>query len=743
MAPDGLAALRWTVPLRVGASSTTPQCLRLMKLALQAAVLAAVVTNVATAQTVAAKDTAALPLVTVTGTRNPGSILTTPLAISKVTRAELRAVNGAGLEDALKRVPGVIAQSRYGTSDVRLIIRGYGARGAGDRSNAGTSRGIRVLVDGFPETEPDGRTAFDQIDLSMADAVEVIRSNAGALWGNAAGGVVNVLSMPTSRTPELDLQPIFGGFGLKRYAFRSSAPIGNGTTWLAVTNSQSDGWRAHSDARRFVLNAGASGMVSDRTRLGLYLTAANNLMHIPGPLTQAQFDADPKQANATYASRDERRYNRVGRLGVAIDHSIDASTSVSSAFYVNPKYLQRSERGTFRDFTRIHLGGNIVGRKDVTIGKTRSRFTVGLDEAYQDGAILFYSLSATNTRGTTLSDNKGEGANNLGFFAQDELSVTDKLSLVLGARYDKVAYYYRSFQPTAAVRFDSRSFDRVSPKIGASYRLGASHSIYANVGGGLEVPAGNETDPIPGAPAPAPLLNPLLDAISSTTYEVGMKSLSVALGSLPVSVGYDVALYNTEVANEIVPYNGGRYYQTAAKARRQGAELGLSAMSTSGVFAHAAVTASNNKYLTYVVDSTVQFPTDPTKVGKRADYSGNKVVGVPGLVTNLELGAEMPGYRALRVKAALERSGNYFADDANKVRVPSYAIVNLTAELRKPIATHNGWGLRGFVTVQNVADAKYVGSAFLNPDLISGAPAVFEPGMPRAFLVSFSVGKLP
>ncbi|MEO8333711.1 MAG: hypothetical protein ABI664_01980 [bacterium] len=42
-------------------------------------------------------------------------------------------------------MPGLIAQSRYGTSDIRRIIRGYGARGAGDRSNAGTSRGIRVV----------------------------------------------------------------------------------------------------------------------------------------------------------------------------------------------------------------------------------------------------------------------------------------------------------------------------------------------------------------------------------------------------------------------------------------------------------------------------------------------------------------------------------------------------------------------------------------------------------------------
>jgi iron complex outermembrane receptor protein len=696
----------------------------------------------ADAQAPTARDTAALPGVTVTATRNPASILTTPLAITKITAPDLRSVNGNGLEDALSRVPGVIAQSRYGTSDVRLIIRGFGARGAGDRSNAGTSRGIRVLLDGFPETEPDGRTAFDQIDLATAEAVEVVRSNAGSIWGNAAGGVVNVITMPASRTPSMEFQPIVGGFGLNRYAFRASAPIGDGSAWMSFTNTSFDGWRAHSNARRFVLNAGASAMAGEKTRLGVYLAAANNLMRIPGPLTQGQMDADPTQASATYASRDERRYNRLGRLGVSIDQTIDSTTSLSSALYVNPKYLQRSERGTFRDFTRFHFGGNVVGRKELMTGAMRSRFTVGVDDAYQDGAILFYNLSATNDRGTTLSDNKGEGANNFGVFAQDELMVNDRLTLLVGARYDKAAYYYRSFLPTAPVRFDSRDFDRVSPKLGINWLLGSTRSVYANVGGGIEVPAGNETDPTPGAPSPTPLLNPLLDAINSTTYEVGFKSLATPVGTLGVDVGYDIALYDTEVKNEIVPYNGGRYYQTAAKARRQGAELGVNANSSTGIFGSAALTLSHNRYQNYVVDSTVQFPTDPTKIGKRADYSGNKVVGVPDVVTHVEVGAAVPGYRALRVRASAEHSGEYFADDANKVRVPSYTIFKLTAELRDPILSSNGWGVRGFVTVHNVTDGKYVGSAFLNPDLLGGAPAVYEPGMPRTVIVSLSVGRL-
>jgi iron complex outermembrane receptor protein len=682
-----------------------------------------------------------LPGVTVSATRSSSRILTTPLAVSRIDAAELRSVSGFGLDEALSRVPGVIAQSRYGTSDIRLMIRGFGARGAGDRSNSGTSRGVRVLIDGIPETEPDGRTALDQLDLGAAEAVEVIRSNASALWGNAAGGVVNVITMPTATAPSFEAQPVFGGFGLARYAVRASTPIGaDGVLWGNFTNTSFDGWRQHSDARRALVNGGASGRVGPRTRLGVFFSAANNLMHVPGPLTQAQVDDDPDQANPTYAQRDERRFNRVGRLGVSIEHDVSHTVALSSMLFVNPKYLQRSERNTFRDFTRYHVGGSVMARASLATAGTRSVITLGVDEAYQDGAILFYTLSPTAGRGTTLTDNKGEGANNVGVFLQEELAVGDRLTMQLGARYDAIAYAYRSFLPNPPVRSDRRTFSRVSPKLGVSWLVTPARSLYANVGGGVEVPAGNETDPTPGAPPT--LLNPLLDPIRSTTYEVGFKSAPSLTGGHRAVVGYDIALYDVEVTNEIVPYNGGRYYLTAAKARRSGAEIGVNATTSAGVFGSGAFTFSRNRYRDYVVDSAVIFPNDPTKAGRLADYSDNEVVGVPSALVNLELGSEVPGYRSLRLSAGVDYSGKYFADDANRVRIPSFTVLDLTAELRDPIRIAGGLGVRGFVSVKNLTDRRYIGSAFLNPDLVGGAPAAFEPGMPRTVVVSLSLGMI-
>ena len=163
-------------------------------------------------------------------------------------------------------------------------------------------------------------------------------------------------------------------------------------------------------------------------------TGTNNLVHVPEPLSAEQIAANPVQANATYDSRDERRYNRLARLGAVVEHRIDDRQSLSAMAYINPKFLQRSERGTFRDFTRYHGGANLAYNRLDTLSSTlANRVTVGLDQAYQDGAILFYSLSPTGGRGTTLNDNKKEGAYNSGPFVENELVVKDRLGLTVGA----------------------------------------------------------------------------------------------------------------------------------------------------------------------------------------------------------------------------------------------------------------------------------------------------------------------
>lgn len=689
----------------------------------------------------AARDSVAQRLnpVNVRATRSTQTDFGSPLAITRIYRSEYAGKAGFGLNDAMAGVPGALVQSRYGTADVRITIRGFGARGAGDRSNAGTSRGIRVLLDGIPETEPDGRTSFDNIDLAATEGIEVIRSNAGSLWGNAAGGVVSLSTVPTIERPFSTLQAMSGSFGMQRYIAQMGAPVGKGgVAYATLTNTTFDGWRVNSDARRVLFNAGLAAPVGDHTLLRVHVLGANNLMHIPGPLSSAQYAADPKQANATYNTRDERRYNRLGRIGVAVEHAIDDKQSVSTMAYVNPKFLQRSERGTFRDFTRYHFGGNVQYNRVEMLGGKANRFTAGIDQAYQDGAILFYGLTADGKRARNLTDNKKEGAYNSGIFVEDELAVSDKVSLTVGARADHIDYYSATFFNNPKLNASKR-FSQVTPKLGASWRVTPTHTFYANVGGGVEAPAGNETDPastfgqdtITG-------INPLLEPIRSTTFEVGSKHAWVVGTGFLQAITYDVAGYVTNVKNEIVPYRGGRFYFTAGEARRTGLEIGLNASAKHGFSLRNALTLSKNTYEDYKVDS-VHY--NVAKAGVFADYSGNKVVGVPDYYYSSALAfAPEKAPLGLSLQASIQGTGRYFADDANKVTVPESHILGVGVRVDRLLHVGDTY-LRGFVSVENLTDRKWVGSAFLNPDVVNNVPLVFEPGMPRSVLVSFSVSR--
>jgi iron complex outermembrane receptor protein len=675
--------------------------------------------------------------ISVTATRYVENLLEIPYAVSVLQSQQLKNLRGYGLDEALLTIPGVLAQSRAGNQDVRIVIRGFGARGTGDRSNSGTSRGIRVMVDGIPETEPDGRTSFDQIDLSIADNIEVIRSNASAVWGNAAGGVVNLSTIPTGTDQGISLRSLAGSFGFNQFQVKANFNFQNGKIFASLSNSNLDGWRDHSSSFRTLFNLGLVSKLDEATKLGIFLSGVSNTFHIPGPLTQKQFDSDPTQSNPTYLQRDERRFNRLGKIGVTLNHEFDDANSISGMVFVNPKYLQRSERGTFRDFTRYHVGGNLMYSNSSELSSSIiNKLVIGTDEAYQDGAILVYSLSPTNARGDELRDNKREGANTLGAFVQDEILFNEKFSLIVGVRYDNIAYYSESFIESG-YGLQKKIFERLTPKAGFTYRISSTHSVYANLGGGIEVPAGNETDPAGTYGQDLVyLINPLLEPIISTTYEIGTKQLfAFQKNVLLKSLSYDLALYYIDIKNDIIPYRGGRFYFTAGKTQRVGVELGTSAQFTHGFSINGAFTFSNNNYQEYLVDS-VHY--DLNKAGKFANYKDNKVAGIPDFFYNVGLTYSPVELNGAFITISINGIGKYFVDDANTLSVPSFNVFNTTIGLNKPIRLIGELSLTGFLTINNLFDLKYASSAFINPDIVNNEAVYLEPGMPRNFVLSVS-----
>src|SRR2546422_4417455 len=150
-----------------------------------------------------------LPPAVVSVTRANPPINRIPQAVHLIERTEIsRGRPTWGLDEALVTVPGVYAANRYNFSlDQRISIRGFGAR------PAFAVRGIKVLVDGIPQTLPDGQGQLTNLELGAADRIEILRGSASALFGNAAGGVISIWTDPTPpRTVRQEARVLFGTF---------------------------------------------------------------------------------------------------------------------------------------------------------------------------------------------------------------------------------------------------------------------------------------------------------------------------------------------------------------------------------------------------------------------------------------------------------------------------------------------------------------------------------------------------
>ena len=124
--------------------------------------------------------------------RTPLPLLRAPYAVSVAAGDEVRRARpGLALDEALGGIPGVQVSNRYNYAvGERISVRGFGAR-----AQFGV-RGVRVLVDGIPATLPDGQTTLNHVDPGALGRVEVVRGPASALYGNAAGGVVQLTTAP-------------------------------------------------------------------------------------------------------------------------------------------------------------------------------------------------------------------------------------------------------------------------------------------------------------------------------------------------------------------------------------------------------------------------------------------------------------------------------------------------------------------------------------------------------------------
>src|SRR5882724_2215662 len=301
-----------------------------------------------------------LPPLTVSVTRAELPLSKVPLSVHSVDRAQIsRARPTWGLDEALANVPGVFVANRYNFSqDQRISIRGFGAR------SAFAVRGIKILVDGIPQTLPDGQGQLTNLELGEVDRIEVLRGSSSSLFGNASGGVISIWTDPqTVAGLREEARFVAGRFsersgrGWNKWRTTTAVPVGGGSASLTVSRLDYEGARDHSAADQRVLNARLRLPVADGWSLALVTDVGDNpRADNPGSLTLAELSANRDQAPLINRQRNAGKAVTQVQSGATLRRAWANGGEAAFTLFGLTRDLKNPITTTYIDLARIDYG---------------------------------------------------------------------------------------------------------------------------------------------------------------------------------------------------------------------------------------------------------------------------------------------------------------------------------------------------------------------------------------------------
>jgi iron complex outermembrane recepter protein len=668
--------------------------------------------------------------VVITGTRTDKKIIDIPYSVNRIDQTQWQSTRKQAVNEVLAFVPGVFFQSRYGNHDVRISIRGFGSR-----SNSGI-RGVRILLDGIPESEPDGQTRIEAIDFSAIGRIEVVKGNSSSLYTNAPGGVINFLSdIDFTRNFAL-LDNDFGEYGLKKNGFKVGLTSGNTRFMLTSSYENYNGYRDHSNEYQTRINSTLISELSPKTTIKIFGYYVNGLIKLPGSQTLAEYNANPYGTDATTLARDLKRVTKKGRIGITYNTRFgkDDSNIIELTGYGTIKDLERTD-SRYRIFSRSGIGSSFKYINYSTIAKRNNEFTIGGDLYFQGGPMNYFD-NVNGSKGDISKAILNEKLVNVGFYLLDQFNlIPNKMDFLFSTRYDRVTYISEDWQNSGSDT--SRMFDRLTPKVAFNYKLTPKIALYTSFGLGFDTPANNEFDNYPSSSnGGRTTINPDLKAQKSTNFEFGIKGSSHGIDNKYFTNTFaEVTFFHSLITDEIVPfvYDNAFFYRNAGKTKRYGVEAGFNTDIVKGLTFKAAYTLSEFKYVDY--QALIINPSPFQQVIE--DYSDNVVPSVPKHLLGTELGytASFGKYYSAFIKCNAKYVGSMFVNDRNVDSLKTSDYLLLGAQIGV-VVNYLGLNLTAYAGVDNMGDKKYV--SFINLNDMTGR--FYEAGPKRNFFGGVKAG---
>jgi iron complex outermembrane recepter protein len=671
---------------------------------------------------------AVLPDVVVSATRSERDSADVPVAIDtlreRIIREDQPQVN---LSETLNRVPGISVLNRQNyAQDVQISLRGFGAR-----STFGV-RGIRLIADGIPATSPDGQAQASSFALSSVERIEVMRGPFSSLYGNAAGGVIQLFTADGPREPTLSGSVVAGSYGTYKLDTQFGGQYRDLNYRLDVSRFHTGGYREHSAATRDITN----GKFKLPVASGLLTLVVNTLdqpeAQDPLGLTRAQVARNRRQVDTAAITFNTRKSVRQNQAGLVYEFETDARNQFQARLYSGDRQITQYlaiplslPNGTLVQRAPTHSGG--VVDLDRGYGGAGLRWTHAVIEGDRPLTLtggLDYDRQAENRKGFLnvngvvgdLKRDERDVVSSTDAYAQLEWRMSERWSSAAGLRHSRVRFDSQDYfiVPGTLNGDDSGvvSFVKTNPVAGVVYRLSQAWSMYANIGRGFETPTFAELAYRPNSQSG---LNFALQPSTSLHKEIGLK------GRLTSATRVNLALFHINTTNEIVVNSatGGRTdYKNAPGTRRDGIEFSVGSKLPAGFEAYASYTRLNAEFTQPFTSSGAVVP------------AGSKLAGVPqnSLFGELVWRHAASGFHT---GAEVRAAGRVFVDDLNSESASPYTVANLRAGFEQ---RSKAWRVTEFVRVDNVTDRQYVGSVIV----ADTNRRFYEPSPGRNYLVGVS-----
>jgi iron complex outermembrane receptor protein len=637
--------------------------------------------------------------IAVSVTRSEAELSRLPFAVQVVTSEGIGSGRTRlGLDEALAGVPGVIAANRQNYSlDQTLSIRGFGSR------SAFGVRGLKVLLDGIPQTLPDGQGQLTNVDLDDVQRVEILRGSSSSLYGNASGGVIS-LTTEGERPPRIapSVRVLSGAYGLLKYHGSVDAPVGPGRIAISGVRTINDGFRAHSNADLRQGRARLALPLGTTTLTGIVQVADDPTIKDPGALTRAEMISNPSLANPLSVTRDAGKDVSQSQAGLIASRRFGGGVTANATVFGLKRMLTNPTNAAYIELRRRAYGARGSAALPVSVGSRTAVLTGGADAQWQrDNRINL------NFQRTVLTRDQLERVVEVGPFVQASMDPMRSVTLLLGGRYDRVRFSVDDHFLSDGDDSGMRLMSALSGSAGIATHALPAFGPYFNISTSFESPTTTELANRPTGPGG---FNPVLDPQKAVSYEVGVRGRAGTAGSTETAganlrIDYSVALYRANIKGELIPYEtpgdpNRRFFRNAGSSRHEGVEVGAGI--GAGVFSlRAGYTYSRNRFLEYVVP---QLGITPAIVLNGHDEPGVPRHYVRGVLTFRPAGF---GWVALEETAA----SSFFVDDANATRNNGWASTAVRGGLEIRAA---GWSIGPFGGVSNLFDKHYAASVQVN-----------------------------